>query len=38
MYRMRYISLIEDIVASYEYCSWEKAGNSENDYPGVPRE
>ena len=30
--------LIEDIVASYEYCSWEKAGNSESDYPGVSRE
>ena len=30
--------LIEDVVASYEYCSWEKAGNSESDYPGVPRE
>ena len=28
--------LIEDIVASYEYCSWEKAGNSESDYPGIP--
>ena len=30
--------LIEDIVASYEYCSWEKAGNKESDYPGVSRE
>ena len=27
---------IEDLVASYEYCSWEKAGNSESDYPGIP--
>ena len=30
--------LIEDIVASYEYCPWEKAGNKESDYPGVSRE
>ena len=29
---------IEDLVASYEYCSWERAGNSEADYPGVSRE
>ena len=24
---------IEDLVQSYEYCSWERAGNSEKDYP-----
>ena len=30
---------IEDLVQSYEYCSWERAGNSEKDYPGgnLPR-